>query len=287
MPTLKRACESPGCSAPAEKNSNTCAEHETLTRRRARYDARRGKTAERGYDARWRKVRAMVLSREPLCRQCARKGELKPAGVVDHIIPHRGDPRLFNDPHNLQPLCAPCHATKTRGEDSGFHEVMYPLDLSRVEGTIVVAGPPAAGKSTLVSRMGEPGDVVCDLDVIKQRVGGDLWMALQERNAALKRLADAPPQRLWFQVIAPDAAERSFWARELGGEVWLLMPEKYECERRAREDTSRRAEAHQRISAIGSWFERYTARPEDKVISGLEQAVRGEGASKVAGHRPS
>lgn len=59
----------------------------------------------------WVRLRALVLGREPLCRTC---GTL--AKDVDHIIPHRGDRKLFHDFSNLQPLCRRCHNTKTRME---------------------------------------------------------------------------------------------------------------------------------------------------------------------------
>ncbi|MGM9590559.1 MAG: HNH endonuclease signature motif containing protein, partial [Faecousia sp.] len=40
-------------------------------------------------------------------------GRLTPATVVDHIIPHRGDRKLFWDESNWQPLCKDCHNRKT------------------------------------------------------------------------------------------------------------------------------------------------------------------------------
>ena len=38
---------------------------------------------------------------------------LTPATVVDHVIPHRGDRKLFWDEQNWQPLCKECHDKKT------------------------------------------------------------------------------------------------------------------------------------------------------------------------------
>jgi hypothetical protein len=44
----------------------------------------------------------------------------KPAKVVDHIVPHRGDMSLFWDRANWQSLCANCHSSyKQRLEKSG------------------------------------------------------------------------------------------------------------------------------------------------------------------------
>ena len=69
------------------------------------------------------RLRPAQLLREPFCRECARlypPGDLRhrtPATVVDHIVPHRGDPQLFWDESNWQPLCKACHDHKTGTED--------------------------------------------------------------------------------------------------------------------------------------------------------------------------
>lgn len=39
------------------------------------------------------------------------------ATVVDHIVPHRGDQKLFWDRSNWQPLCEHHHNVKTMTED--------------------------------------------------------------------------------------------------------------------------------------------------------------------------
>lgn len=67
----------------------------------------------RGYGARWRKLRKMVLAAQPLCVRCDR-----PAKHVDHIVPRSqgGDDSMAN----LQALCATCHNRKTAREDGGF-----------------------------------------------------------------------------------------------------------------------------------------------------------------------
>jgi len=74
----------------------------------------------RGYNARWSRVRAYQLRIEPLCRICKSKEITKLAKVVDHIIPHKGNYELMWDNSNFQSLCIPCHNTKTATEDGGF-----------------------------------------------------------------------------------------------------------------------------------------------------------------------
>ena len=73
----------------------------------------RGGADARGYNARWRRERAAFLRCHPLCAECQKEGRLTPATVVDHIIPHRGDQRLFWDESNWQPLCEYHHNKKT------------------------------------------------------------------------------------------------------------------------------------------------------------------------------
>jgi 5-methylcytosine-specific restriction protein A len=42
------------------------------------------------------------------------------ATQTDHIVPHRGNMKLFWDPKNWQSLCEGCHSYKTATEDGGF-----------------------------------------------------------------------------------------------------------------------------------------------------------------------
>lgn len=81
---------------------------------------RRESPSRRGYDARWQKVRVIVLMRDLyLCQACKAYGRLTTAHDVDHIVPiARGGKRY--DEANLQSLCKACHSRKTASEDGGF-----------------------------------------------------------------------------------------------------------------------------------------------------------------------
>jgi len=76
--------------------------------------------AQRGYGRRWQRARRQYLAAHSTCETCARVGLICTATVVDHIIPHRGDSRLFWHRGNWQALCKPCHDRKTAMEDGGF-----------------------------------------------------------------------------------------------------------------------------------------------------------------------
>lgn len=84
------------------------------------HDTQRPTAATRGYDARWRRARLGYLREHPLCAECARHDRLEGALVVDHIKPHNGNPLLFWDIKNWQPLCKRCHDRKTATERKLF-----------------------------------------------------------------------------------------------------------------------------------------------------------------------
>lgn len=72
----------------------------------------------------------MYLARHPLCVRCLAEGHYVPATVVDHIVPHRGDQKLFWDESNWQALCKHCHDTKTMTDDR-YKEYTYSDQRSR------------------------------------------------------------------------------------------------------------------------------------------------------------
>lgn len=64
----------------------------------------------RGYGAKWRDLRDIVLRRDPICRACMSA----PSVTADHMRPkHLGG---TDDPGNLQGLCWACHKRKTQYE---------------------------------------------------------------------------------------------------------------------------------------------------------------------------
>ena len=112
-----RPCREPGCTRYAEPGTNVCSIHKRQHR------PKQGEAAvlHRMYTQRaWTDGRTAFLAIHPLCTECQKHGHLTAATVVDHIIPHRGDHRLFYDKSNWQPLCKPCHNRKTAAKDGGF-----------------------------------------------------------------------------------------------------------------------------------------------------------------------
>lgn len=115
-----RPCRYPGCPELTADPTRYCDAHLKLTRRHQ--DRERGSSTERGYDGRWRRYRKTYLAEHPLCVICLAKDPevIREATMVDHIVPHKGDMKLFWDPKNHQSLCTECHGVKTAKEDGAF-----------------------------------------------------------------------------------------------------------------------------------------------------------------------
>lgn len=103
-----KPCRYPGC--PNLTSGRYCSEHYKIYQRPS--------AGERGYNSRWRKRSKLFLKEHPLCEACLEQNNLTPATVVDHIVPHRGNPALMWSESNWQPLCKSCHDRKTGRHDS-------------------------------------------------------------------------------------------------------------------------------------------------------------------------
>ena len=106
-------CREPGCRAMAT-SAGRCDQHRRQQRKDM--DSRRPNAAARGYcSARWKRLRLLVLHRDPVCRW---PGCQSPSQEVDHITPKSrgGDDSM----DNLQGLCRIHHSAKTVAHDGGF-----------------------------------------------------------------------------------------------------------------------------------------------------------------------
>lgn len=126
---LMKLCAYPGCRHPVPITEKYCESHKKVGKdREVRFakerEAKRlrfkGSSNERGYGYRWKKLRDRFIQKHPHCVECLKNGVITLATDVDHIIPHRGDPKLLYDENNLQSLCKSCHSKKTAREDGGF-----------------------------------------------------------------------------------------------------------------------------------------------------------------------
>jgi 5-methylcytosine-specific restriction protein A len=117
-PRAKRPCTTPRCPNYAI-DTKYCEEHQE---RVVQADRARGTAHERGYTSKWQRYSRAFLKRNPLCvcDECKKLPVPLPAQVTDHIIPHKGDSKLFWDKSNHQALNKRCHDRKTAKYDGGF-----------------------------------------------------------------------------------------------------------------------------------------------------------------------
>lgn len=76
--------------------------------------------SKRGYTRAWYEASRLFLTLNPLCVHCMGMDPpiRTPSKVTDHVIPHKGDMRLFWDRTNWQPLCIHHHNVKTGNENA-------------------------------------------------------------------------------------------------------------------------------------------------------------------------
>jgi len=141
----------------------------------------------------------------------------------------------------------------------------------------IVAGPPAAGKSTYVAKRKGWNDLVVDLDLIYAAltggtVGSDkpqglLAYALIARDAILENLDKGEAYNTWVVTCAADRARREEMARKLGAEVVVLETSQSECSRRINADPQRRKARKQWGELVKRWWDTYKRTHDDKRIT--------------------
>jgi 5-methylcytosine-specific restriction protein A len=111
---------------------------EQTVNRRKQYDRDRAADHRFYNSTAWRRVRAVVLARDPVCVLCLKLGRVTISTIADHIKERKAHPELALDADNCRGTCSPCHSQRTRLREQG--------KLMDTTETIIVHGPPASGK---------------------------------------------------------------------------------------------------------------------------------------------
>ena len=97
-----------GCGRRVDPGARCECEARRKAERDKRHDAKRGNSSQRGYGGTWERAAKAFLARREN-RFCRWPGCEEQARHVDHIIAHKGNPALRDDPKNWQGLCAHHH----------------------------------------------------------------------------------------------------------------------------------------------------------------------------------
>ena len=77
--------------------------------------------------ARWQRLRAYQLSRQPLCEWCLESERVTEANEVHHVHAHKGDlEKFWNGP--FVSTCKSCHSSRGQLEDRGKTVVKFGAD---------------------------------------------------------------------------------------------------------------------------------------------------------------
>lgn len=254
--------------------------------RKAAYDKTRPSATQRGYDSKWRRESKQWLLIDPAkedkpknrkpCAHCGVSSEL-----VDHIVPHKGDMKLFWRRSNWQPLCTTCHSRKTAMEDSRFgrRHRTRPRGIGPMPMPVtMVCGPPAGGKTTWVrSRLGACDRVIDLGDFFPLTPDGTrlprnedtLANALRARNEALYELAKATDiDRLWFVMQGPRVYDRTWWRDALGAQEVIVFETPLDvCLRRTQSDPARRLLIAEHETMSIKWWQTYEPQKGEKILT--------------------
>jgi predicted kinase len=140
---------------------------------------------------------------------------------------------------------------------------------------VLVAGPPASGKTTYVRQHAELGDVVIDFDDCLARAGARKWTDRQSekehafylRDRLFHSLATSTAPKAWAIVSAPSERERAAWLEVLGPKAsWVVLDvPAEECKRRVLQEADRAHAVAAMNASIDRWWREAVPRNEIQI----------------------
>jgi hypothetical protein len=216
---------------------------------------------------------------------CEAEGEQRLATIVDHIEPHRGDMEKFWDRSNWAPLCEPHHS----GTKQAMEHHLSPTPTPRADRpqSILVSGPPGAGKRDYIDERLQSGDLIIDTDAIFAAISGEarhvqpanlLPFVRDVRDILLTRLARASNlNRAWILGVFASVDGRHQIARPLAAEVVILATPPSACMRRINADPLRRMHAAKWQQHIDRWWHDYEPHDGDRVVAPADRRASTKG----------
>jgi 5-methylcytosine-specific restriction protein A len=110
----KKPCSKHGCGGLVDPPTRYCDAHKAYgAAKQTTADRARGTTTQRGYGADWVAMQALAMRRDNYtCQHCLKRGIVKTADIVHHIIAIEVDQALRLEFSNLVSICHSCHAVE-------------------------------------------------------------------------------------------------------------------------------------------------------------------------------
>lgn len=130
----------------------------------------------------------------------------------------------------------------------------------------LVCGAPASGKSTYVDQHKKDGDLIVDLDLLRQALGAphktsqlftELLLAIRETIYKEIVAEHINCENIWVISGLADSDERQRTAHRLNAEIVFINTPYEECLRRAENDSTRKDKVTQKY-IINKYFDKLT-----------------------------
>lgn len=198
---------------------------------------------------RWKDGRKRQLFEQPRCVMCLAMNRQTPATVVDHIIPHCGDDKLFWDRDNWQSLCDKCHNQKTWYES--YKSPYLPKTIRpKSKDITLLFGPPGSGRHKWADAQEA---TVISIERIKESIGHQphkLPTCIAVRNNLIEKCKNS----VIIIEELPNPRHRADWVKKLGAKPVYMITAQHMC----------KADKHK----VKRWFDEFKPSGCEGFVSG-------------------
>lgn len=226
----------------------------------------------------WKECREYIFERDKgLCQECLKKGKAVPGEEVHHIKwlkpSNINDPYVTLNPYNLELVCRDCHFDIHKSVHHNLNKRMPSItngtyfddkgNLHKVK-VYLIYGAPGSGKTSYVKAHKEYGDLVVDLDLIKQALSMDsekeqpsnlLGISKEIRDILYEKIRkkEVTARNIWVIASLPKKKERMALRSELDAELIFIDEDLESCIAHVMNDPQRKDKAGQ-VDIINEWF---------------------------------
>lgn len=230
----------------------------------------------------WKDCREEIFNKYfGICAECGKPGE--EVHHIEFLTPlNINDPEITLGANNLVLLCRDCHFDKHRGTNPLAKSFKNKKRVATSNGyyfddegnlvpisKYIVYGSPGSGKSTYVREHRAVGDLVVDLDLIKQAISmvnrtndtdNLLDISIGIRDYIYKRIEEnnVDTKAIWIIASLPKRKEREELSKRLGADLIFIDKDIDECLNNAYMDNKRKDKTLEKY-IIEKWFASHEA----------------------------